>query len=206
MLEKPEVPATALRGPVAAQARLSRARYHGAQGLRGRRRPRAVHAGPADQAGPGRSRRERALVKHAGRLGRDARTDPVLELSLTGRLFGLGPEMPLVNKYDTHAIVRDMRDSLANALTRSMDVKAGSKTTADKLFSTSETRAHDQSCVRRVIKVEAPGATRRGLPYWRPRALTTPARKRAGPFRGYGHSHCSWPTGISASAETVTWR
>jgi ABC-type uncharacterized transport system involved in gliding motility auxiliary subunit len=99
-----------------------------------------------------------ALVKTLADWGVTLNKDLVLELSPIGRLFGLGPEMPLVNKYDTHAIVRDMRDAAsAMPLTRSMDVKAGSKTTADKLFSTSENSVATTNLASAEIKVEAPG-------------------------------------------------
>ena len=36
--------------------------------------------------------------------------DLVLDLSGVGQLFGLGPEFPIVTKYEDHAIVRDMKD------------------------------------------------------------------------------------------------
>ena len=84
--------------------------------------------------------------------------DLVLELSPVGRLFGLGPEMPLVNKYESHAIVREMRDAAsAMPLTRSMDIKSGAKTTVDKLFATSENSVATPNLAAAEIKVDAPG-------------------------------------------------
>ncbi len=63
--------------------------------------------------------------------------DLVLDTSGVGQLFGLGPEVPLVTSYESHAIVREMKEmATAFALPRSLDVKNGDKTTVDKLFST----------------------------------------------------------------------
>lgn len=65
--------------------------------------------------------------------------DLVLDLSGVGQLFGVGPEMPVVNTYDNQPIVRDMKDVFtAFYLARSLDVKNGDKTKVDKLFETSD--------------------------------------------------------------------
>jgi ABC-type uncharacterized transport system involved in gliding motility auxiliary subunit len=63
----------------------------------------------------------------------------VLDLSGVGQLYGVGPEMPLVMSYDSHAIVHDMKDVwTAFPLARSLDVKNGDKTKVDKLFETTD--------------------------------------------------------------------
>ncbi len=65
--------------------------------------------------------------------------DLVLDLSGVGQLYGVGPEMPLVMSYDSHAIVHDMKDVwTAFPLARSLDVKSGDKTKVDKLFETTD--------------------------------------------------------------------
>lgn len=65
--------------------------------------------------------------------------DLVLDTSGVGQLFGLGPEFPLVTGYESHAIVRDMKDTPTGfPIARSLDVKNGDKTTVDKLFSTTD--------------------------------------------------------------------
>lgn len=65
--------------------------------------------------------------------------DLVLDTSGVGQLFGLGPEFPLVTSYQSHAIVRDMKDTATGfPIARSLDVKNGDKTTVDKLFETTE--------------------------------------------------------------------
>lgn len=65
--------------------------------------------------------------------------DLVLDTSGVGQLFGLGPEFPLVTSYQSHAIVRDMKDTATGfPIARSLDAKNGDKTTVDKLFETTE--------------------------------------------------------------------
>lgn len=65
--------------------------------------------------------------------------DLALDTSGIGQVFGLGPEVPLVASYESHAIVREMKDvATAYPLSRTLDVKNGDKTTVEKLFSTGE--------------------------------------------------------------------
>jgi ABC-type uncharacterized transport system involved in gliding motility auxiliary subunit len=65
--------------------------------------------------------------------------DLALDTSGIGRVFGLGPEVPLVTNYESQAIVNPMKDiPTAFPLARTLDVKSGDKTTVDKLFSTGE--------------------------------------------------------------------
>src|SRR5215472_2042804 len=62
-----------------------------------------------------------------------------LDTSGIGRVFGLGPEVPLVTNYESQAIVNPMKDiPTAFPLVRTLDVKNTDKTTVDKLFSTGE--------------------------------------------------------------------
>ena len=63
--------------------------------------------------------------------------DLALDTSGVGQLFGLGPEFPLVTSYESHAIVREMKDTPTGfPIARSLEVKNGDKTTVEKLFST----------------------------------------------------------------------
>ena len=99
-----------------------------------------------------------ALVKLLAEWGVTLNKDLVLELSPVGRLFGLGPEMPLVNKYESHAIVREMRDAAsALPLTRSMDAKSAGKTSVEKLFETSQSSVATPNLSAAEIRVDAPG-------------------------------------------------
>jgi ABC-type uncharacterized transport system involved in gliding motility auxiliary subunit len=63
--------------------------------------------------------------------------DLVLEENPMGRLFGFGPEVPLVSTYEPHAIVNDLKGAATGfPLARSLEVKNTDKTTVSKLFST----------------------------------------------------------------------
>jgi ABC-type uncharacterized transport system involved in gliding motility auxiliary subunit len=65
--------------------------------------------------------------------------DLALDTSGIGQVFGLGPEVPLVASYESHAIVNQMKDvATAFPLSRTLDIKNGDKTTVEKLFATSE--------------------------------------------------------------------
>ncbi len=78
-----------------------------------------------------------ALVKVLADWGATLNKDLVLDLSPVGQLFGLSAVVPLVTSYDSHAIVREMKEvATAFPMTRTVEVKSGDKTTVDKLFST----------------------------------------------------------------------
>ena len=60
-----------------------------------------------------------------------------IDASGVGQIFGLSEVVPLVTSYESHPIVRDLKETAtAFPLARTVDVKQGS--TAEKLFSTSE--------------------------------------------------------------------
>jgi ABC-type uncharacterized transport system involved in gliding motility auxiliary subunit len=63
----------------------------------------------------------------------------VLDTSGIGQLFGLGPEVPLVSKYESQPIVSDLKGTATVfPLAQSLDTKQAEKVTVDKLFSTSD--------------------------------------------------------------------
>jgi ABC-type uncharacterized transport system involved in gliding motility auxiliary subunit len=62
------------------------------------------------------------LKDFLGRYGFTAGNDLVIELNPIGRLFGIGPEVPIVQQYEPHPITRDMGGiSTLFPLTRSME-------------------------------------------------------------------------------------
>jgi ABC-type uncharacterized transport system involved in gliding motility auxiliary subunit len=64
--------------------------------------------------------------------------DLILDLNPIGQLAGLGPQVALVTSYDTHPIVGEMKGTATGfPLSRSIDVKSGSKTTVQRLFGSS---------------------------------------------------------------------
>lgn len=80
-----------------------------------------------------------ALEKVLTDWGVTVNKDLVLDLSGLGQIFGFGPEVPVVLQYESHAITQPLtRIPTAYPLTRSLDVKAGAKTTVDKLVATSD--------------------------------------------------------------------
>jgi ABC-type uncharacterized transport system involved in gliding motility auxiliary subunit len=66
--------------------------------------------------------------------------DLVLDLNPIGQVMGLGPQVALVTKYDSHPIVNEMKGTATGfPLTRSLEVKNGDKTSVEKLFDSSDT-------------------------------------------------------------------
>ncbi|MEQ1945857.1 MAG: GldG family protein [Bryobacteraceae bacterium] len=78
------------------------------------------------------------LVKVLEEWGVTVDKDLVLDTSGIGQVFGMGPEVPLVTGYGTHAIVKTMKDIPSGfPISRSLSVKNGAKTNVEKLFETS---------------------------------------------------------------------
>ena len=102
-----------------------------------------------------------ALVAVLDSWGVKMDKDLVLDLSGVGQLFGLGPEFPIVTKYEDHAIVRDMKDEATGfPITRSMQVTKGDKTMVSALFSTSNDAVATEDLKNPQVNVKAakPGA------------------------------------------------
>ncbi len=79
-----------------------------------------------------------SLAKLAEGWGVTANKDLALDTSQIGQIFGLSEVVPLVTTYESHAIVREMKETAtAFPLARSLEVKSADKVTAEKLFSTS---------------------------------------------------------------------
>ncbi len=65
--------------------------------------------------------------------------DLILDLNPIGQLAGLGPQVALINSYNAHPIVNDMRGTATGfPLSRSMETKNTAKTTVEKLFASSD--------------------------------------------------------------------
>jgi ABC-type uncharacterized transport system involved in gliding motility auxiliary subunit len=80
-----------------------------------------------------------ALAAMLGAWGVTPAKNLVLDLSGMGQQAGLGPEYPLVISYESHPIVREMKDvATVFPLVRSLEIKNGDKTTVEKLFQTTE--------------------------------------------------------------------
>ncbi len=65
--------------------------------------------------------------------------DLILDFNPVGQMVGLGPQVPLVTRYESHAIVNEMKGTATGfPLSRSLETKSGDKTSVDKLFDSSE--------------------------------------------------------------------
>jgi ABC-type uncharacterized transport system involved in gliding motility auxiliary subunit len=79
-----------------------------------------------------------ALTKQLEIWGITLQKNLVLDTSGIGQLFNLSEVIPLVTSYESHIIVRDMRETAtAFPLSRSIDTKSATNITHEKLFSTS---------------------------------------------------------------------
>ncbi|HEV3329702.1 MAG TPA: Gldg family protein [Bryobacteraceae bacterium] len=79
------------------------------------------------------------LLKLLADWGVTVNKDLVLDLSGIGRIFGLGPEIPVITQYESHTITRPLtRIPTAFPLSRSLDIKSGGNATVEKLFGTTE--------------------------------------------------------------------
>ncbi len=80
-----------------------------------------------------------ALAKLLDSWGITLNKDLVLDTSGIGQLFGLSEVVPLVTSYESHAIVREMKEAAtAFPISRSLEVKSASSSTSEKLLSTSD--------------------------------------------------------------------
>jgi gliding motility-associatede transport system auxiliary component len=83
--------------------------------------------------------------------------DLVLDLNPIGQLAGLGPQVALVTSYDPHPIVNEMKGTATGfPLSRSLEVKNGSKTSVQKLFSSSASSLATSNLSSAQVNVEDP--------------------------------------------------
>ena len=102
-----------------------------------------------------------ALVKVLDDWGFTLNKNLVLDTSGVGQLFGLSEAVPLVTTYETHAIVREMKEvATAFPLVRSLDVKAAGKITPEKLLSSSANSVATTNLSSQEIKLG--GADKKG--------------------------------------------
>jgi ABC-type uncharacterized transport system involved in gliding motility auxiliary subunit len=80
------------------------------------------------------------LTKLLATWGVTINKDLLLDLNPVGQLAGLGPQVVLVSKYESHPIVNEMKGNVTGfPLSRSMEIKNGDKTTVEKVMSSSDT-------------------------------------------------------------------
>jgi ABC-type uncharacterized transport system involved in gliding motility auxiliary subunit len=79
-----------------------------------------------------------ALMNVLGGWGVTPEKDLVIDLNPVSQVFGFSAAVVLIQKYESHAIVREMRGATAFPLTRSITVKTGGKASVEKLFETTD--------------------------------------------------------------------
>jgi len=80
-----------------------------------------------------------ALSKVIEGWGITPNKDLVLDLNPVGQLMGLGPQVVLVQTYEAHPIVNEMKGTATGfPFARSLDIRNGDKTTVQKLFSSGD--------------------------------------------------------------------
>jgi len=116
------------------------------------------------------------LVKLLESWGVTLNRDLALDTSGVGQIFGLSEVVPLVTSYESHPIVREMKNvATAFPLARTVEVKSAGKATAEKLFSTSRNSFASTNLGSAEIRID-PRKDKRG-----PLALAA-----AGTFDGKG--------------------
>jgi ABC-type uncharacterized transport system involved in gliding motility auxiliary subunit len=79
------------------------------------------------------------LTSLLGSWGVTPNKDLILDFNPVGQLAGLGPQVALVTRYDSHPIVNEMKGTATGfPLSRSLATKNADKTTVEKLFDSSE--------------------------------------------------------------------
>jgi gliding motility-associatede transport system auxiliary component len=80
------------------------------------------------------------LAKLLSDWGVTANKDLVLDLSGLGRLFGAGPEVPMVTSYESHPITQPLARGIPTAfpMARSFETKSAGNASSTKLFGTGE--------------------------------------------------------------------
>lgn len=103
-----------------------------------------------------------ALIKLTGEWGVTPVKDLVLDTSGVGQLFGLSEVVPLVTTYESHIIVRDLKEvATAFPLARSIDTQSVTNFTVDKLLSTSPNSYATTNLTSAEIKIN-PGKDKKG--------------------------------------------
>jgi ABC-type uncharacterized transport system involved in gliding motility auxiliary subunit len=100
-----------------------------------------------------------ALAKVLEEWGVKLNKDVVLDPNPMGQLFGFNAATPLVQDYEFHAIVREMRGSTTIfPFTRSLEVLTGKKATVEKLFSSTDSAFTATDLSRQELKADKKGS------------------------------------------------
>lgn len=97
-----------------------------------------------------------ALTAMLSGWGVTANKNLILDTSGVGQIFGMGPEVPLVTSYQSHAIVRPLKETATGfPFARSLDVKNEGAAKAEALFSSSENTFATADLATPEIRIKA---------------------------------------------------
>jgi ABC-type uncharacterized transport system involved in gliding motility auxiliary subunit len=128
-----------------------------------------------------------ALMKLLEGWGIKANKDLILEPSAVGQVVGLGPEVPLITRYESHPIVREMAGAAtAFPLPRSLEVSGS----ATKLIATTEDSFQVSDLSGREIRID-PKSAKKG-PFTL--AAATEVKGASGQARVAVYGSADWAT------------
>ncbi len=115
--------------------------------------------------------------------------DLILDMNPVGQMVGLGPQVALVTTYTTHAIVGSMSgNATAFPMARSLEVQSTDKSTAQKLFDTSDTSFATSNLSSPAINTEDPSNRKGPLTVGAAGTYTTDKPDSQGRFVVIGNS------------------
>src|SRR5712691_7673952 len=127
-----------------------------------------------------------ALDKMLDSWGVTMHKDLAIDASGVGQIFGFSEVVPLVTAYDSHAIVRDLKEvATAFPLARTLEIKSGGS--AEKLFSTSDNSFATSNLSSAEIRID-PKKDKKG-PLALAAAGTVKATAKEGRFVAVGSSN-----------------
>jgi ABC-type uncharacterized transport system involved in gliding motility auxiliary subunit len=134
-----------------------------------------------------------ALTKLLADWGVTLDKDMVLDLNPLGQLVGVGPEVALVNKYDSHPIVQQMNGVATGfPLARSLQTKNMDKTTVQQLFSSSDGSLATENLNSSTFNTQDPKNKKGPLPLAAAGTYSTDKPEKQGRFVVVGNSR--WAT------------
>lgn len=94
------------------------------------------------------------FAKHLARYGVEAGDDLVIETNPIGQIFGVGPEVPVINQYENHPITRDLANTMTFfPVTRSLEpAKAAPKGAVVQALARTSAQSwgeHDRAALQR---------------------------------------------------------
>ena len=117
--------------------------------------------------------------------------DLILDLNPIGQLVGLGPQVALVSKYDSHPIVDSLRGSATGfPLSRSLEVANTGKTSVEQLFSSSPTSVATSDLHSAAVNANDPNNKKGPMTIGAAGTYNTGAKNSQGRFVVVGSS--SW--------------